>query len=75
MGLYKQIMKAEREAYRKGMKIYGIYMKLTPRNKDIADKILDSMIEGKITYEEALRRIRELYKKQTKRSKNTKKKH
>ncbi len=66
MNLYEMIKKAEKEAYEKGMKIYNIYLKLTPRNKQIADKILDGMIEGKITYEEALEKLRKLYKKQTK---------
>ncbi len=45
--LYEIIEKAEREAYRKGLKLYSIYLKLTQRNTDTADRILDDMIKRK----------------------------
>ncbi len=62
--MYEEIERIEREAYRKGMKLYGIYLKLKPKYRYAADKVLNGIAQGRVTYEEALKKLRELYRKQ-----------
>ena len=59
-----ELERIERLAKERGNKLYGIYLRLTPRNSRKADEILDKMASGEITYDEALKRLRELYRRQ-----------
>lgn len=61
-----EIERIDRLAKKRGNRLYGIYLKLTPKYQHIADKVLNGIIEGKTTYMEALKKLREIYKQQLK---------
>lgn len=61
-----EIERIDRLAKKRGNRLYGIYLKLTPKYQRIADKILNEIITGKTTYREALKKLREIYKQQLK---------
>ena len=54
------IMEYERRAKQRGNRVYKIYARLPEKKKAIADKILDELAEGKLTYEQVLKKLKEL---------------
>lgn len=54
------IIEYEKRAKQRGNKVYEIYAKLPPRKRARADKILDELAAGKLTYEQVLEKLRKL---------------
>ena len=50
----------EMRAKRRGNRVYRIYAKLPARKRARADKILDDLADGKLTYWQALEKLRRL---------------
>ena len=54
------LVEFEKRSKERGNTLYLIYFKLNGRKKESAAKIIDMVETGKITYEEGVRRLREL---------------